>query len=106
MLESGLAICAVLSLSATAISVIACLWQIKLRQSVARVLTESTNQQVRTAQRLFETLAQLQKSQQNYEKQLCALSQANAQLRQSLGNMSARQEHAPDDAPRQRPTIH
>lgn len=100
---------AILSLGALAASIVAILWLRKLRASVARALAESTSQQVRAAQRLYEALAQIQKTQQGYERQLQALSQANAQLRQGLTTVSTRLEHAqtsPGDFPQQRPTIH
>lgn len=110
MTESNLEVfAAILSLSALAASIVAIVWLSNLRASVARVLTESTSQQIRTAQRLFEALAQIQKAQQGYERQLQALSHANAQLRQDLATVSTRLEHAqtsPGNFPQQRPTIH
>lgn len=100
---------AVLSVLAVGISASSALSLRKTRKNVARSLTESANQQVRTAQRLFNALAQIQKTQQGYDQQLQELLQANAHLRHGLANISTRLEHArylSGDLPQQRPTIH
>ncbi len=73
------------------------LWLRKLRETVALALTESASQQVRTAQRLGDALAQIQKQQRAYEQQLQLLAQANTQLRQGLVNVATRLEHSNPD---------
>ena len=97
---------AVTAFCAAAFIVVAALWLRKLRATVSSALAEAANQQVRTAQRLGDTLAQVQKQQKNYEQQLHLLAQANTQLRQGLVNMATRLEHGPADATRGDQTIH
>ncbi len=93
MQEWVIGLTAVTALSATGFVVVAVLWLRKLRDSVSTALAETASQQVLTAQRLSESLAQVQKQQRNYEQQLQLLSQANTQLRQGLVNVATRLEH-------------
>ncbi len=90
MLSWILIVVAVTSVSAISFVVVAALWMRKLRDSVSAALTEAANQQVRTAQRLAEALAQVQKQQRNYDQQLQLLAQANTQLRQGLVSVATR----------------
>ena len=106
MQEWLLALIAVTAFSVTGFMVMAVLWLRKLRETVASSLAEAANQQVRTAQRLSESLGQVQKQQRNYEQQLQLLSQANTQLRQGLVSMATRLEHASPDSTRGDQTIH
>ena len=89
---------AVTAFCATAFIVVAALWLRKLRATVSSALAEAANQQVRTAQRLSDALAQVQKQQRGYEQQLQLLSQANTQLRQGLVSVATRLEHGQADA--------
>ena len=101
-----LAFAAVTALSATGFVVVAVLWLRKLRETVSQALTESASQQVHTAQRLGESIAQVQKQQRGYEQQLQTLAQANAQLRQGLVSVASQLQHGHTDAARVDPTIH
>jgi len=84
---------AVTAVSATGFVVVAVLWLRRLRETVSTALAEAANQQVRTAQRLSDALAQVQKQQHNYEQQLQNLAQAGLRLRQEIVNVSSRLEH-------------
>ncbi len=97
---------AITAFSASCFMVVAVMWLRKLRDTVSSSLAEAANQQVRTAQRLNETVAQVQKQQRGYEQQLQLLSQANTQLRQGLVSMATRLEHANPETPRGDQTIH
>jgi DNA anti-recombination protein RmuC len=104
--EGLLALIGVTAFSAAGFMVVAVLWLRKLRDTVSSSLAEAANQQVRTAQRMNDSLAQVQKQQRNYEQQLQLLSQANTQLRQGLVSMATRLEHASSDSVRGDQTIH
>jgi hypothetical protein len=97
---------AVSGLSATAFVVIAVLWLRKLRETVSAALAESANQQVHTAQRFSEAIAQVQKQHRGYEQQLQTLAQANVQLRQGLVSIASQLQHGQTDASRVETTIH
>jgi len=107
MQDLVLAFAAITSVSAMAFVVVAMLWLRKLRETVAIALTESANQQVRTAQQFGEAVAHVQKQQRMYEQQLQNLAQANSQLRQGLVNVASQLQQGPShDAARAEPTIH
>jgi hypothetical protein len=106
MQEWILAFAAVTAFSATGFVVVAVLWLRKLRETVSTALAESASQQVRTAQRLGDALAQVQKQQRGYEQQLHLLSQANSQLRQGLVSVATRLEHSQVETARGDQTIH
>ncbi len=97
---------AITALSATGFVVVAVLWLKRLRETVSSALAEAANQQVRTAQRLGDALAQLQKQQHNYDQQLHNLAQAGLRLRQELVNVTAKLEHNQAEAPRGDQTLH
>lgn len=97
---------AITSISATGFVVVAVLWLRKLRESVATALAESANQQVLTAKRFAETLADVQKQQRQFDQQLNVLTQSNSQLRQGLVNVATQLQHGLPDAQRAEPTIH
>ena len=97
---------AVTSLSAIGFVAVAVLWLFRLREAVSAAHTEAANQQVRSAQRLSDALAQVQKQQNNYEQQLKLLSQANSQLRQGLVSVATRLDHGQTDSARGDQTIH
>jgi chromosome segregation ATPase len=106
MQDLVLAFAAITGLSAAGFAIVAVLWLRKLRETVSQALAESTGQQVQTAQRFSETVAQLQKRQRGYEQQLQNLAQANSQLRQGLVNMASQLQNGQADAARVDPTIH
>jgi chromosome segregation ATPase len=106
MQEWIVAFAAVTGLSAAGFVVVAVLWLRKLRETVASALTESANQQIQTARRFSEAIAQIQKQQHGYEQQLQNLTQANSQLRQGLVNMASQLQQGQVDAVRVEPTLH
>lgn len=97
---------AVGTLSATGFIVVAFLWLRRLRETVSSALAEAARQQVRTAQRLNETIDQVQKQQRGYEQQLQLLSQANTQLRQGLVTVANRLDVNRTEAIRGDQTVH
>ncbi len=101
-----LAFAAVTSISATGFVVVAVLWMRKLRETVSSALAEAANQQVRTAQRLSDALAHVQKQQRNYDQQLQLLAQANTQLRQGLATVATRLDHTRTESANDDHTIH
>lgn len=106
MVHAIIALGAITVLSLTGFMVVGIMWLKKLRESVANNLGETATQQIRTAQRLSEALAQIQKQQRSYEDRLQALSQANAQLRQGLVNMATRLDHTESETTRGDHTLH
>ncbi len=94
------------AISATGFVFIAVLWLRKLRETVSLALAEAARQQVRTAQRLSEGFAQMQKQQRGYEQQLQILSQSNTQLRQGLVTVANRLDVTQADAVRSDQTVH
>ena len=106
MQELILGFAAITGLSAAGFVVVAVLWLKKLRETVSSALTESATQQVQTARRFSEAIAEVQKRQSDFEDQLQALSQANNQLRQGLVTVATQLQHGQVDAQRVEPTIH
>lgn len=98
MLEWIFVFAAAVALAATGFVAVAVLWLRKLRETVSAALTEAANQQVRTAQRLSEAVAQVQKQQRSYDQQLQNLAQANMRLRQELASVAHKLEHPSEDA--------
>lgn len=100
------AFAAVTALSAIGFMAVAVLWLRRMRGTVSTALSEAANQQVRTAQRLGDALAQMQKQQRTYDQQLQSLAQAGLRLRQELVNVTTRLEHSQSDAGRGDQTFH
>ena len=82
------------AISAAIFVTVAVMWLRKLRETVSSTLTESANQQIRTAQRLNDAVAQVQKQQRTYEQQLHKFAQAGLKLRQDLAAVTTRLEHS------------
>ena len=83
MVPDWFVICAaVTAFSLTGFAVVAIMWLRRLRENVSAALTESANQQVRTAQRLSDAMDTIQKQQRQYEQQIHTLAQAGLRLRQ------------------------
>jgi len=106
MQEWILAFAAMTGLSTAGFVVIAVLWLRKLRETVSTAFAESANQQVQTARRFSDAIAEVQKQQRNCEQQLLQLAQANSQLRQGLVTVASQLQHGQVDATRVEPTIH
>ena len=82
------------TLAATGFVVVAVLWLKKLRQTVQTAMGDIASQQVLNAQRLSETIGQLQKQQRTLETQIQNLAQANDRLRQDMTAIATRVEHS------------
>ncbi len=109
MVPDWFVICAaVTAFSLTGFAVVAALWLRRLRESVSAALTESANQQIRTAQRLSDAMDTIQKQQRQHEQQVHTLAQAGLRLRQELVNVSNRLDHSQqaDTPSRSDQTIH
>jgi len=94
------------TLSAAGFIGVAVIWLRKLRETVSSALTEAAGQQIRTAQRLGEQVAQLQKQQDGYGQQIHILAQAGMRLQQELSNVASRLENAQADHERGNHTMH
>lgn len=106
MQEWILSFTAITAISAAGFVVVVVMWLKRMREAVSSALAESANQQVHTAQRFSEALAEIQKEQRHFEQQLQSLSQSNSQLRQGLVNVATQLQHGQVDATRVEPTIH
>jgi len=81
------------ALSAIGFVCVAILWLRKLRETVSMALSEAAGQQIRTTQRLSESISRLQKQQDNYTQQIHTLAQAGLRLQQELSNVANRLEN-------------
>lgn len=82
------------ALCAAAFVAVAVLWLRKLRETVSKALAESAEQQLATAKKLGEAIANVQKQQRTYEQQLRGVAEASLKLRQDLTAVSTRIEHS------------
>ena len=94
------------ALSAVGFVCVAVLWLRKLRETVSGALSEAAGQQIRTAQRMSETIAQLQKQQDNYTQQIHMLAQAGLRLQQELSSVTHRLESTQAENARGGQTLH
>jgi len=85
---------------------VAVLWLRKLRDTVSRALTEAAGQQIRTTQRLNESIAQIQKQQDGYNHQIQVLAQAGIRLQQELSNVTSRLDTTQAETHRGGQTLH
>lgn len=76
------------AVAAAGFVVVAVLWLKKLRETLAVALGETAGQQIRTAQRLSESLAQLQRQQSAYEQRIQTLAEANLHLTHELRSLA------------------
>jgi RNA polymerase-interacting CarD/CdnL/TRCF family regulator len=81
------------AITTTAFVAVAVLWLRKLRGGMSYALREAATQQVLTAQRLSELCQELQKRQDQQERQIHALAQANLRLSQELALVNNRMEN-------------
>lgn len=79
-------------LAALGFVAVAVLWLKKLREALSIALGETAHQQVRTAQRFGETLAEMQRHQRLYEQRLQTLTEANIHMRQELNALAGKIE--------------
>ncbi len=87
-------LCTVTALSVVSLIAVGVLWLQRWRSAIVSTLAETANQNIRTAQRLGEAIAQIQKQQRNYEEQINNLAQTSAQLRQGLMTVATRLDHS------------
>jgi len=92
MTQWVLFLAALTAIAATGFVLVAIMWLRKLRQTVATALSEAAHQQVRVAQRLSETVGQVQKQQRSLEQQMLGLAQTNVKLRQDITAIASRVE--------------
>jgi predicted nucleic acid-binding Zn-ribbon protein len=69
-------------------------------------LSEAAGQQIRTTQRLNESIAQVQKQQDAYNHQIQVLAQAGMRLQQELSNVTNRLDSARPETQRGSHTLH
>ncbi|HAX92058.1 MAG TPA: hypothetical protein DCY07_07625 [Rhodospirillaceae bacterium] len=79
-------------LAAMGFVVVAVLWLKKLRETLATTLGETAGQQIRTAQRLGDSLSHLQRQQQNQEQRLQDLMELNDRMRREINVLTSRLE--------------
>ena len=77
-----------------------------LRESVIASLSEVAEQQIRSAQRTSESIAQIQKQQDSYSQQIHALAQAGLRLQQEISSVSNRLSSGQTECPRGGQTLH
>ncbi|MDR3424030.1 MAG: hypothetical protein P4M13_02985 [Alphaproteobacteria bacterium] len=94
------------ALSAIGFVCVAVIWLRKLRETVSLALSEAAGQQIRTAQRLSESVARLQKQQDGYTRQIQALAQANMRLQQELSTVTHRLDTTQSETIRSGQTLH
>lgn len=94
------------ALSAAGFVTVAVIWLRKLRETVSSALTEAAGQQIRTAQRLSEAIAQVQKQQDNYTQQIHILAQAGVRLQHELSNITHRLDNSQTETGRGGQTLH
>jgi len=102
MTEWAIAFIASTGLAAAGFVVVAVMWLKKLRETLALTLGETAGQQIRTAQRLSETIATLQRQQTLYQQRLQTLTDANIHMRQELNDLAGKVEMTERD---QSPTL-
>jgi biopolymer transport protein ExbB/TolQ len=95
-----------IALSAVGFVYVAVTWLRKLRETLSTALAEAAGQQIRTAQRLNESIAQVQKQQDNYNHQVQILAQAGMRLQQELSNVTSRLDNTQSENPRGSHTLH
>ena len=94
------------ALSAAGFVCVAMIWLRKLRETVSAALSEGASQQIRTAQRLGQSIAQLQKQQDDYNRQIHTLAQAGVRLQQELSNVTNRLDNTQAEHSRGGQTLH
>ena len=95
-----------IALSAVGFVCVAVIWLRKLRETVSTALTEAAGHQIRTSQRLSESIAQLQKQQDNYTHQINILAQAGIRLQHEMSNISNRLDNSQSESGRGGQTLH
>ena len=91
------------TLAAAGFVAVAIFWLRKLRSSFGRALTETATHQVRSTQRLSESMAMLQRQQQQQENQINELAELVLRMRQELTSLEGQLE---PDQPDPEPAIH
>ena len=94
------------ALSAAGFVCVAILWLRKLRETVGIALADAAGQQIRNNQRLNEAIAQVQKQQDGYARQIQVLAQAGVRLQQELSSVATRVDNTYGEQPRGGQTMH
>ena len=92
MTEWSIAFIVSTALAATGFVYVAVLWLKKLRETLVIALGETAAQQIRSAQRLSETIAKLQRQQHQYEQKIQVLTEASLRVRHDLDDLSGKIE--------------
>jgi len=92
MTEWAIAFIISTGLAAAGFVVVAVLWLKKLRETLGLALGETAGHQVRSAQRLSETIATLQRQQHLSDQRLQTLTEANIRMRQELNELAGKVE--------------
>ncbi|MDR3450576.1 MAG: hypothetical protein P4M15_12690 [Alphaproteobacteria bacterium] len=104
--ETAYILAAISAGSAIGFVVVALMWMKKLRDTVSASLAEAAGQQIRTSKRLNESLAEVQKQQESYNRQIQVLAQAGMRLQQELSNVANRIENTQGETARGGQTLH
>ena len=99
MTEWAIAFIASTALAAIGFVVVAVLWLKKLRDTLSLALGETAGQQIRSSQRISETISALQRRQQLSEQRLQTLTEANIRMRQELNELAGKVELTDRDQP-------
>ncbi|MDD3371710.1 MAG: hypothetical protein PHE27_07810 [Alphaproteobacteria bacterium] len=78
----------------------------RIRETFSASLSEMAGHQVRTAQRIAESIAQLQKQQDSATQQIRALADEGVRMQKELSLMTQRLDSAGNEHIRQRLTLH
>ena len=81
-------------------------WLRKLRETVSSALTEAAGQQIRSTQRLNESISRLQKQQDTYNQQIQVLAQAGLRLQQEISTVTSRLDNNQAEQVRGGQTLH
>ena len=106
MLVWVVAFAASTAMAAAVFVFLAMTWMRKMRETLSAALTDVASQQLKTAQRLGESIGQLQKQQRTYEQQLHNLAQAGMRMRQDIANVTHRLEHTDHQHDARDRTVH
>ncbi len=97
---------AAIAVSTACFVVFAVLWLRRMRDTVSVALSEAAKQQIHSMKRMSESIARLEKQQENYTLQINALAQAGLRLRQELTSVAELLGNSPSEKTRGNQTIH
>ena len=104
MTQWAIAFIASTAFAAVGFVVVAIMWLKKLRETLSLALGETAGQQLRSSQRIGETIAQLQRQQQLTDQRLQTLAETSLRLRQELDQLAGKVEMTERDCVPHAPT--